>query len=144
METKRFIGLLDDQAIQKAIAAAEKKSSGEIRVYISHQERADGLAFARRRFLKLVMHRTRERNAVLIYIAPRSQQFAVIGDEGIDKHCGEQFWLSVVEKMRSRFQSGQFTEAVIEAIQTTGNRLAEFFPRQPDDRNELPDTVIRD
>jgi uncharacterized membrane protein len=87
------------------------------------------------------MAATRERNGVLIFVAPRSQKFAVIGDNGIHERCGDEFWHRLVKAMQPHFQADNFTDAVVHAIGQTGDLLAEHFPRRSDDRDELPNTV---
>jgi uncharacterized membrane protein len=143
MKAEDFLNRLDDAKVVAAIARAEEKMSGEIRVCVSHRKRHDGLEAARRRFAKLRMHRTRERNAVLLYFAPRSQQFAVWGDIGVHEKCGERFWQDTIGKMAPLLRANCPTEAVILAVEEIGAVLAKYFPRRPDDHNELPDTLIR-
>ncbi len=75
-----------------AIAEAEKRTSAEIRVYVSHRSRVDALAFAKRRFHKLKMDCTPMRNAVMIFMAPRTHKFAVVGDVAVHAKCGDDFW----------------------------------------------------
>jgi uncharacterized membrane protein len=142
MRTKEFIEKLEHDRVVRAIAAAEAKTSGEIRVFIQRGEVEDPVAAAQVQFVKLGMTRTRERNGVLIFVAPRLQKFAVIGDEGIHAKCGEPFWQRLVEAMRTHFKAEHFTDAVVHAIEQTGELLADHFPRRPDDRNELPNTVL--
>ena len=142
MRTKEFMEKLEHDRIVQAIAGAEAATSGEIRVFIQRGEVSDPLAEARRQFEKLGMARTRDRNAVLIFIAPRAQKFAVIGDSGVHDKCGEPFWQALAEGMRTHFKAQNFTDAVVHAIRETGQLLTRHFPRRPDDRNELPDTVI--
>jgi len=144
MNHKEFISKLDEARIVKAIVEAERKSSGEIRVYISHRRRTDPLKFARKRFVELGMTKTRHRNAVLIYLVPLTRQFAVVGDAGVHEKCGDAFWQRVSAQMAGLLKQGRFTEAILEAIQMIGDILAQHFPRDPDDRNELPDRIIRD
>jgi uncharacterized membrane protein len=43
--------------------------------------------------------------------------------------------------MQEHFRAQNFTDAVVHAIERTGALLSTEFPRQPDDRNELPDAV---
>jgi uncharacterized membrane protein len=88
------------------------------------------------------MQKTRERNAVLIFVAPREQKFAVIGDEGIHQKCGELFWQELVAKMRGHFQQEEFTDALVEAIESTGRLLGRYFPKSSDHGNELPDSIV--
>ena len=144
MNHKEFISKLDEARIVKAIVEAERKSSGEIRVYISHRRRTDPLKFARKRFVELGMTKTRHRNAVLIYLVPLTRQFAVVGDAGVHEKCGDAFWQRVSAQMAGLLKQGRFTEAILEAIQMIGDTLARHFPRDPDDRNELPDRIVRD
>ena len=144
MKPKAFIDRLDDAKIVAAIAEAERKSSGEICVYVSSRKREDALDAARRRFHRLGMTQTRHRNGVLIYFAPLTRKFAVWGDEGVHQKCGETFWPEIVAQMTPSLETGKFTEAVVFAVTKVGEVLAQHFPRQPDDRNELPDRVVRD
>jgi uncharacterized membrane protein len=144
MHHKEFITQLDEQRIEAAIAEAEKKTSGEIRVYISHKERHDALAFAKKRFQELGMFKTKHRNAVLIYIVPRTRQFAVLGDLGIHQKCGDAFWKEIVTAMSRKMKEGKFTEAIIEAIRDIGTVLERHFPASRGDTNELPNKIAGD
>ncbi|MDQ3198166.1 MAG: TPM domain-containing protein [Verrucomicrobiota bacterium] len=141
METKSFLEKLEHHRIVEAIAAAEAKTSGEIRVFIQHGKVDDPVAEAQAQFETLGMTATRERNAVLVFVAPRAQKFAVIGDEGIHRRCGLEFWQMLVEKMGEQFRTEHFTEALVRAIGEAGDQLAQHFPIQPDDRDELPNTI---
>ena len=141
MRSKDFLNQLDHKRIVAAIAASEAKTSGEIRVFVQRGEIDEPVAEARTQFEKLGMTATRERNAILIFVAPRSQKFAVIGDEGIHQRCGDEFWQQLVEAMQQRFRAEDFTEALVHAIAESGELLGQHFPRRPDDRNELPNRV---
>lgn len=145
MRTKEFMARLDHARIVAAIKSAEAQTSGEIRVYLQQGEvKGDPLELAKRKFFEFGMEKTSARNAVLILVAPRAQKFAVVGDESIHQKCGAEFWNELVAAMRAHFKKEEFTDALVEAIGTVGQSLAEHFPRQPDDRNELPDIVLED
>ena len=144
MKEQAFIDQLQNDKIVAAIGAAEAKTSGEIRVFISRKEITDPVATAQAEFTRLGMTKTAERNGVLIFVAPRSQKFAIIGDEGIHQHCGEKFWLEVAEQMTTHFKKSEFTAGIVHAIEKAGTLLAEHFPHRDDDKNELPDAVERD
>ncbi|MEP6955467.1 MAG: TPM domain-containing protein [Chthoniobacterales bacterium] len=143
MRSKDFMARIEHPRIVAAIAAAERTTSGEIRVFVQRGAMAeDALPFAERKFLELGMEKTAERNGVLILVAPRAQKFAVVGDQGVHHQCGGEFWDGLVASMRAHFQREEFTDALVEAIESTGRLLAQHFPRQSDDRNELPDEII--
>src|ERR1019366_3144174 len=84
MRTKKILSKLEHDRIIRAIQEAEAKTSGEIRVYIQRGNlNGDALAAVQKKFHKLGMHRTGERNGVLIFVAPRAHKFAVVGDKAI-------------------------------------------------------------
>ena len=143
MKPDEFLDQLDDAKIVATIGEAEQQSSGQIRVYVSHKKREDALTAAHIRFQKLGMARTRHRNAVLIYFAPLTHQFAIVGDTGIHQKCGDDFWRGISAAMSAQLKQGKFTEAIVDAIRKTGDILAQHFPHDPDDRDELPNEIVR-
>jgi uncharacterized membrane protein len=143
MRTKEFLGKLEHNRIVRAIQDAELKSSGQIRVHIQRGKLdGDALVVAQNKFDRLGMHKTRERNAVLIYVAPRAHKFAIVGDKAIHEKCGDSLWQRVVAKMREHFRNERFSDAVVDAIRDIGEVLAEHFPRKDRGGNELPDNVV--
>jgi uncharacterized membrane protein len=143
MRTKEFLSKLDHDRIIEAIRGAESKTSGEIRVYIQRGKfETDPVMLAQKKFQRLGMYKTRERNAVLIFVAPRAHKFAVVGDQAIHEKCGEQFWQHVVDGMRVHFQNEKFSHALTEAVNEVGRVLAAHFPRTSANANELPDEII--
>src|SRR5688572_16166550 len=143
MRTKNFLSQLDHERIVRAIKEAEAKTSGEIRVFIQRGElEGDPLAAAQKKFHQLRMDATKERNGILIFVLPRAQKFAVVGDEGVHQKCGPEFWQRLVESMREHFKRQEFTDALAEAIETAGQLLVQHFPRQGGDRNELSDQIV--
>ncbi|MFO1475127.1 MAG: TPM domain-containing protein [Verrucomicrobiota bacterium] len=142
MEAKEFLNLLRHDEIVAAIRRQERRTSGEIRVCICHRRVDDPVQAAQSEFERLGMTRTQERNGVLIFVAPLSRNFAVIGDAGIHARCGDSLWPEVSQFLARQFAEGRFTEGIVEGIQAAGDKLAEHFPPRGDDRNELPDDVV--
>src|SRR6184192_1431172 len=143
MRTREFLSKLEHDCIVHAISEAESKTSGEIRVFIQRGKMTvDPLVAAQKKFHQLRMHTKRERNAVLIFVAPRAHKFAVVGDKAIHEKCGNEFWQRIVDGMRSHFQNEKFSHALVEAINEIGKLLATHFPKTPANTNELPDQII--
>jgi len=143
MRTKEFLGKLEHDRIVKAIKDAEAKTSGQIGVYVQRGKlNGDPLIAAQKKFHRLRMHKTAERNAVLIFVAPRARKFAVIGDQAVHEKFGEAFWQRLVEGMRPHFQNEKFSHALVEAIEETGRALAEHFPKRSTTSNVLPDEIV--
>jgi uncharacterized membrane protein len=143
MRTREFLTKLEHDRVIEAIRESESRTSGEIRVLIQRGKlKSDPLAAAQRKFHRLGMHKTRERNAVLIFVAPRAHKFAVVGDKAIHQKCGDEFWQRIVDRMRRHFQNEKFSDALVEAIKEVGKVLASDFPKTRESTNELPDDVI--
>jgi uncharacterized membrane protein len=143
MRTKEFLSKLEHDQIVQAIRDAEAKTSGEIRVFVQRGKLdGDPLPAAHRRFHRLGMHKTSERNAVLIFVAPRAHKFAIIGDEEIHRKCGEELWQRLVNQMREHFRNEKFSEAISDAIREIGDALAAHFPRRSTSTGALPDEVV--
>ncbi len=144
MKAHSFIERLQHSEIVKAIQAAEKRTSGEIRVFITRKDIEEPIAAAQAQFIELGMTNTRERNGILFLIAPRTQKFAIVGDTAVHSRCGDAFWKRLTAEMSGYFQKSEFTKGVIHGIQVAGDLLAIHFPCRPDDRNELPDKIEGD
>jgi uncharacterized membrane protein len=143
MRTREFISKLEHDRIVQAIREAESSTSGEIRVFVQRGKlNGEPLTAAQKKFHKLRMHKTRERNAVLIFVVPRAHKFAVIGDKAIHEKCGDEFWQRIVERMGTHFQNEKFSDALIEAVNEVGSVLARHFPQRGGNTNELPDDLI--
>lgn len=139
-----FLFRLNAKKLAAAIAEAESRTSGEIRIFITHKKCPDPMAAAVEQFDKLGMSATQERNGVLLFIAPRSRNFAILGDQGIHEKCGPQFWQKLAAAMSAAFKSGRLTEGLVGAVEQAGTLLAEHFPKKDDDCNELADDVATD
>jgi uncharacterized membrane protein len=144
MKLQDFFSGIDEKAIVAAIGEAEKRTSGQIRVFVSHHKVQDAVAAAQKHFLRLGMDQTRHRNAVLLFVAPRSHQFAIIGDQGVHEKCGEEFWTRVAGEMSGRFKESRWTEAIVHGVNAAGAALAEHFPKDGNGGNELADGVEKD
>jgi uncharacterized membrane protein len=77
----------------------------------------------------------------LFYLAIKNQQFAILGDAGINKVVPENFWDSIKETMFNYFKEDKFTEGLSEGIKMAGEQLKEHFSYQQDDINELSDDI---
>lgn len=142
MKQSDLMHSIDTDAIEAAIARAEKNCSGEIRVHIettigSREIRTVG----ERTFERLGMTKTDQRNGVLIFLAAEEQQFVILGDEGIHERVGTEFWEQVAAEMTDHFRHGRFTEGLVAAIGEAGERLSEHFPYHREDVNELTNEV---
>jgi len=139
---KEFLAMLDQPRITAAIGAAERETSGEIRVHIQPKATGgDARYVAERTFERLGMTKTALRNGVLLFIASEERSFVILGDKGIDEKVPERFWDEIAAKLAFRFRNGEFTDGIVEAIIAAGQQLKTYFPRAEGDVNELSDEI---
>jgi uncharacterized membrane protein len=141
---RTFLRSLDTPAVERAIARAETRTSGEIRISIAGFFLGSSRRLAERAFQRLGLHATRDRNGVLLLIAPARREVVVLGDEAIHAQVGDPFWTEIADRVSTRFREGHFTEGVVEAVDAIGEALARHFPASAEaggNPNELPDTL---
>ncbi len=138
---KDYFSEEQQERIRQAIQEAEKSTSGEIKVHIEGHCKEDIMDRAAFVFEQLEMHKTKERNGVLIYLALKDRQFAILGDVGINQKVPEGFWNSVSELMLKHFKKEDYTSGLAEGIKEAGLQLKTHFPYQSNDKNELSDDI---
>lgn len=130
---------VDAQKVRQAIEAAERQTSGEIRVSVAPFFWGSVRRAAERAFVRLGMTATRDRNGVLFFVVPGRRAFVVLGDEGIHAKVGPEFWEKVVAAVSERFRERDFTGGLVHGIETVGRELATHFPFEgAKDVDELP------
>ena len=144
MKVKDFLKQVRHDDIVAAVRQAELKTSGEIRVFISHKKVDDAVAAGQAAFLRMGMAKTRHRNGVLIFVAPKAHKFAVIGDQAVHEKCGDVFWQALAAEMSGHFKKSDFTEGILHGVRKAGELLAAHFPPHRGDKHELPDQVEHD
>jgi uncharacterized membrane protein len=133
---------VDQARVVAAIRAAERATSGEIRVSVASFFWGSVEKTAAKAFRRLGMEHTAERNGVLIFLVPSRKRFAILGDTGIHTQVGQAFWHDASACLAAHFRRGAFTEGLEETIRMVGERLATHFPSAgATARNELPDEV---
>lgn len=134
----------ENELIVQAIRNAEKRTSGEVRIYIENKNPlVDPLERAALIFAKLQMEKTQHRNGVLLYLAIKDHELALFGDEGIHQKLPAGYWEKEVAQMLQNFKENKLVDGIIQCITHIGEALHETFPYMRDeDKNELPDEII--
>ncbi len=144
LRKKDFFSPDEKNHIVAAIGDAERQTSGEIRVYVeSRCKYVDPIERAAEIFWFLKMEKTAARNGVLIYVAVKDRQLAILGDQGIHQKVGDAFWNAEVSKMLGQFGRESYAEAIAKVVSDIGEVLRDHFPYDgATDRNELPDDIV--
>ncbi|WP_458627439.1 TPM domain-containing protein [Winogradskyella sp. PC D3.3] len=140
---EQFLTSNEEAEIVEAIRIAECDTSGEIRVHIEQKCDSDIYEHALEVFHFLKMDNTAQRNGVLIYVAVDNKSFVICGDQGINHIVGADFWNSTRDKIATQFKSGNFKQGIIDGVREAGKALAQHFPWDHNDKNELDNTISK-
>ena len=141
MSVSKLFTEVEKLLITNAIKAAERNTSGEIRVHIERKCKGEVLDRATYIFEKLQMHNTKLRNGVLFYLALDDHKFAILGDVGINQKVPENFWDEVKDVSFIHFKAGEISKGLEVGILKAGEQLKTHFPYKEADVNELKDDI---
>ncbi len=96
-------------------------------------------------FWRKGLQRTAGRNGILLAGFLFERQALVYGDENINRHLRQEDWDEALRRLIAGLSTGEaepIAAAYVAALEHLEGRLAEQFPIQPDDVNELPDALL--
>ena len=133
-------------SIEAAVAAAEARTSGEIRFVVETAlepgEVWAGLTPRERAvqaFAQLQVWNTELRNGVLIYVLLADRDVEVLADRGAADRIAQADWEGVCRVMEEHFRAGRFAAGSVAGIEAVGSLLARHFPPpRGANRDELP------
>lgn len=141
MKTKHFLSALEHSRVHTAIQAAEQGTSGDIVVYITHRRVSDPLAAAHAEFRKLGLETATNKDSFLLFVAPTSQKFAVIGGTALHDKAGQPWWDHLSALLSRHFKEARYTDGLVAAIEQAGQKLKQHFPAQKTNRTGQQDIV---
>jgi uncharacterized membrane protein len=137
-------------AIEQAIARAERTHAGEIRFAIETAlpplHVLNGMAPRARAhdvFAALRVWDTAQNNGVLIYVQLADRVVEIVADRGFEGRIGPPEWQAVCRLMEEEFRAGRFEAGSIAGVDAVGSLLRRHFPASADplaqSTNQLPD-----
>ena len=143
-DPRNFLTAEETQRLDSAVKEAEKQTSGEIKVVLTRHCWTDILTKAAQIFQKHGLDKTERRNCAMIMLVLANREFLIYGDEGIHGKVGQHFWDDVRDAMLDKFKEDEFGEGLCVGVQRIGEKLAQFFPYQADDNDEISDEVAHE
>jgi putative membrane protein len=86
--------------------------------------------------------RTAGRTGILIYLSLAERRAEIVADTAIAAKVAPEVWGAALAALLSGIKAGQMAEGLAAAVAQVGLVLAEHFPRDRDDKNEIPDGLI--
>jgi putative membrane protein len=84
---------------------------------------------------------TKERTGILIFVSLAERYAHIVADEGIAARVPQARWQGAVDALVAHMREGRIADGFVVAIEACGAVLAENFPRNHADIDELPDRL---
>jgi putative membrane protein len=86
--------------------------------------------------------RTIGRTGILLYLSAGERRAEIVADEAILKVTTPETWGEAMEALLTDVKAGRPADGIIAAVGLIGAVLAEHFPKDSADMNEIPDKLI--
>ncbi len=93
-------------------------------------------------FYEKSLYKTKQNTGVLFFISILEHKVWVIADKGIHEKIKQVTLNKFAQQVARGIRDGRACDALVEAIKEIGELLAQHYPTQPRDINELPDEII--
>ena len=143
----RFLTKKEMKLITAAVGEAEKSTAGEIRVVVAKNSRkfkSENPVYdhAVSAFHKYGLTNTKDKTGVLIFLSIKEHRIQILADTGINAKVEQTVWDSMVSHLATNIVEGNTCPAIIDVVKKSGEILAQHFPIQSGDVNELPNEVV--
>ncbi len=88
------------------------------------------------------LHHTRDHTGILILISLLEHRVEVLADRGINEKVSHGTWDEIVHSITAGVKAGHACDAYCKAIERCGEILVTHFPRETDDKDELPNRLV--
>ena len=95
-----------------------------------------------RHFVESGVYATADRTGILIFISAMEHEVRIVADEGIHKKIPQAKWDEIASNLAIGIRDRKTEEALVAAIRSCGELLAERFPAKNENPNELPDGLV--
>lgn len=136
-----FLSQDESGQIARAISSAEKNTTAEIKLLIVRFCWNNIAVKAARLFKKLNLHKTNDRNCVLVMLVSSNREFIIFGDRGIHEQVGVEFWKQARNKMLENFKEDEFGKGLCQGIAMIGEQLKAHFPYKASDSDEISNGI---
>ena len=136
-----FFSDIESEQLVNKISELEQKTESEIRIHIEDVCEESAFDRAVEVFQKLGMQKTKDKTGILIYLATQDKKMAVLGDKGINEKLENNFWDSIIEKRKVKFETQGVSSGLELGLELIGQKLIEYFPERGTPSNQLPNDI---
>jgi len=103
--------------------------------------RAEAHRAAMEQFMIRGMARKQNRAGILIFVSLAEHYARIVADDGIASKVNQSVWQDAIDALLEREGAGEIVEGFVIEVEKCGRVLAEHFPPENDDKDELPDRI---
>jgi putative membrane protein len=85
---------------------------------------------------------TKHHSGVLFFVSLAEHYVEIVADKGIHEKLGEAHWQAIVQEFVAHVRKGELVEGFVAAIGACGAAMAEHYPPESDNPDELSDGLI--
>ena len=97
---------------------------------------------ARAQFYEQGVQLTPHHSGVLFFVSLAERYVEIVADKGIHAKLGEARWRGIIEKFVGQVSRGRVVDGFVDAIGACGAAMAEHYPPDPSNTDELSDGLI--
>jgi putative membrane protein len=97
---------------------------------------------ARAQFVEQGLHHTEGRSGIMIFVSVAERYVEIMADQGINDRVPPGSWDGIVRDFVAKVRAKQTAEAFVFAVERCGALLAEHFPAEPRNPDELPNHLV--
>ena len=103
--------------------------------------RAHAHRAAMEQFMTRGMARKQNRAGVLIFVSLAEHYARIVADDGIASKVHQSVWQEAVDALLDHMRGGRIADGFVIAVEKCGKVLAEHFPPESGEKDQLPDRI---
>jgi len=96
---------------------------------------------ARLNYARVSLKTLRTHRVVLVFCSAAEHYAEILVDDAVLEAVPESVWAPIVDRFKAQFAAGVVADAFVEVARACAAAVAEKFPHQPGQANELPDAL---
>ncbi len=97
---------------------------------------------AKAQFYQQGVQLTPHHSGVLFFVSLAEHYVEIVADKGIHEKLGEAHWQGIIDTFVTQVRRGRVVDGFVDAIGACGTAMAEHFPPDPSQVDELSDGLI--
>jgi putative membrane protein len=107
-----------------------------------HVKHARASRLAQAQFYAQGVQLTRHHSGVLFFVSLAERYVEIVADKGIHERLGEEHWQGIIDTFVAHVSRGRVVDGFVDAIGACGAAMAEHYPPDPNETNQLSDGLI--